>query len=477
MFKLESLLLEKVYGANAIVYHRTPVENLIELISETGYKFGDGDAYGKGLYATYDLESQLNIQMATVYGKYIVKFSVKVKKFLILDWDVFENHPDFSSYDDADEYNFIDLQLERYGIPMEYHIHPYEYTSNTAISILKIIGKHNIQNFVNGMIFTGESDGRVMVIYHPERVAVPLSVSNDDGKTFVKVVDIKNSERFKNILRNRNIDHEFSKEIYVDLKLTKKDVKDGKLIKDYSNDDKVRNFYVNNLYLTTLEGSPKIVGGKFICYSNQLITLEGAPEKVGGDFYCDDNQLTTLEGVPMEVGGDFSCVDNNLTTLEGTPKVVGSFNCSRNKLTTLEGAPKVINGNFKCGVNKLISLKGAPEKVGGSFYCYDNQLITLEGAPEKVGGDFLCFDNKLTTLEGAPKVINGDFKCDNNKLISLKGAPEKVGGSFWCDENELISLEGVPMEVGGDFRIEKNARKFTEEEVRAVCDVKGKVYV
>jgi hypothetical protein len=33
------------------------------------------------------------------------------------------------------------------------------------------------------------------------------------------------------------------------------------------------------------------------------------------------------------------------------------------------------------------------------------------------------------------------------------------------------------MEVGGDFRIEKNARKFTEEEVRAVCDVKGKVYV
>lgn len=351
MFKLESLLLEQVYGANAIVYHRTSIENLVELISKNGYKFGVGDTYGEGLYATYDLESQLNFRMFNLYGKYIVKISVKVQDFLILDWDVFEKHPDFSSYDGADYFNFIDLQIERYSIPIEYHIHPYDYTSITATSILKNIGKHNIQNFVNGMIFTGESDGRVMVIYHPERVAVPLSVSNDDGQTFVKVIEIKNSKRFRNILRNRNIKHDFSREVYLDLTLSTFDVKDGKFIKDYSN-EKVLNFYADYLGLTTLKGSPKVVLMNFDCSQNKLVTLEGAPIKVGGDFKCRDNKLKTLEGSPVE-----------------------------------------------------------------------------------------------------------------------------VGGSFWCDKNELISLKGAPKEVGGNFYISDNARIFTEEEVRAVCDVKGKVYV
>ena len=35
------------------------------------------------------------------------------------------------------------------------------------------------------------------------------------------------------------------------------------------------------------------------------------------------------------------------------------------------------------------------------------------------------------------------------------------------------------MSVGGDFycSTQKNGHKFTEAEIRAVCDVKGKVYV
>jgi hypothetical protein len=43
--------------------------------------------------------------------------------------------------------------------------------------------------------------------------------------------------------------------------------------------------------LTTLEGSPKIVGGGFYCYHNKLISLDGAPTEVGGDFYCDHNSI------------------------------------------------------------------------------------------------------------------------------------------------------------------------------------------
>ncbi len=73
--------------------------------------------------------------------------------------------------------------------------------------------------------------------------------------------------------------------------------------------------------------------------------------------------------------------------------------------------------------------------------------------------------------------VRGDFWCYCNQLTSLKGAPEHVGGDFYCFNNQLTSLEGAPKYVGRDFYCSDNAVKFTEEQVRAVCKVKGKVYV
>ena len=69
---------------------------------------------------------------------------------------------------------------------------------------------------------------------------------------------------------------------------------------------------------------------------------------------------------------------------------------------------------------------------------------------------FNCSYNNLTSLDGAPKTVGSDFYCDNNKLTSLVGAPKTVGGSFDCSDNPV---------------------KFTKQQVRAVCDVKGDVYV
>jgi hypothetical protein len=190
--------------------------------------------------------------------------------------------------------------------------------------------------------------------------------------------------------------------------------------------------------------------------------------------------LTSLEGAPKEVGGYFDCSFNKLTSLEGAPeKVGGKFDCSRNVLTSLAGAPKEVGGIFgifNCSSNKLTSLEGAPSKVGG-FYCYKNKLTSLEGAPEKVGGDFFCSSNNLTSLAGAPQKVGGDFRCYHNNLRTLEGAPVKVGGDFNCSFNKLTSLEGAPKEVGGNFNCKDNAKKFTEKEVRSVCNVKGKVYV
>jgi len=159
--------------------------------------------------------------------------------------------------------------------------------------------------------------------------------------------------------------------------------------------------------------------------------------------------------------GDLDLDGMNLTKFPDVLRLIdvgGDFICHNNQLTSLVGSPKSVDGSFWCGVNQLRSLKGAPTSVGGIFWCTFNQLTSLEGAPKSIGenGDFVCYDNQLTSLVGAPKSVGGDFRCDNNQLTSLKGAPKNIGGDFYCGNNAV---------------------KFTEEQIRSFCDVKGKIIV
>ena len=74
----------------------------------------------------------------------------------------------------------------------------------------------------------------------------------------------------------------------------------------------------------------------------------------------------------------------------------------------------------------------------------------------KVTGTFDCYGNKLTSLVGAPSSVGQHFNCYGNKLTSLAGAPASVGGNFYCHRNDI---------------------QFTIEQVRAVCNVTGAIYV
>jgi hypothetical protein len=99
------------------------------------------------------------------------------------------------------------------------------------------------------------------------------------------------------------------------------------------------------------------VDGSVSFYDRGLSKIPLKFNKVSRDFGCNDNKLTTLEGSPKEVGGHFYCNYNQLTTLEGSPKEVGgNFHCGNNKLTTLEGAPKYVGGYFYCRNNPVYSL-------------------------------------------------------------------------------------------------------------------------
>ena len=136
----------------------------------------------------------------------------------------------------------------------------------------------------------------------------------------------------------------------------------------------------------------------------------------------------------------------------------------------------IVKGDFYCSENNLTSLRGCPREVSGNFYCNKNELLSLEGAPKKVR-NFDCGFNRLTSLKGAPIEVMYSFYCDHNQLTSLKGTPKKIGMHFGCNNNKLTTLEGVTKEVGGDFYWSENTTKFTETDVRKVCNVKGEIFV
>jgi hypothetical protein len=94
-------------------------------------------------------------------------------------------------------------------------------------------------------------------------------------------------------------------------------------------------------------------------------------------------------------------------------------------------------------------------------------------------GNLNLQDLNLTVLPEMLKdiTVDGDFFCGNNNLTSLENCPKTVSGVFGCSSNFLKSLEGAPKFVGENFMCRFNSVKFTEKDIRAVCDVKGKIFL
>ena len=184
----------------------------------------------------------------------------------------------------------------------------------------------------------------------------------------------------------------------------------------------------------------------------------------------------------IDYDGDVLLQFKGLTNLSKLPfkfrNVNGTFDCSRNKLTSLDGCPVSVKVNFDCGHNNLVSLVGAPKHVGRNFYCYNNGFTSLEGTPDKIEGSFDCSYNRLANLNHCPQVIKGSFYCNSNNLTSLKGGPVQVDSNYNCSDNELTSLEGLPKTINGVLNCCSNLRKFTDENVLAVCKInKNKIFV
>jgi hypothetical protein len=426
----EYLINEQIIGNTAIVYHRGN-ENKLNRLLDQSYSNNnhiDFKDYSKGLYTTTSMAAQLNQtgnrnDMKSTYGNFIIKLAFKgVSNCWFCSFDKYKK------YNNCTIDNWKEQQFKKFNIDKKYleqlNGSDKKFTANHT-NVSKFFEKYNLLGSrIKGIQYDGKYDGDCLLIYD-WTTAVPLAVSNDEGKTWEKVDKSKTAFQRSNFKNNDYIDTD-------------------KKIKFEIKPDENGNINCSYKQLTTLRGAPQKVNGSFNCYGNKLTTLEGAPQKVNGDFNCYNNQLTTLEGAPREIGGDFACSENKLTTLKGCPQeVYRHFTCSDNKLTTLEGAPKEVGKNFDCSYNQLTTLKGAPKIIYGTFWCSYNELTTLEGSPKEVGKNYYCSNNQLTTLEGAPKEIYGHFKCTRNNLTTLKGAPQEIDGDFSCYNNKNLSKEEI----------------------------------
>jgi hypothetical protein len=200
-------LNEDITASRMIVYHRTGKKtgfNPSKNIADIGYNIGKGDYYGYGVYTTYDLESQLNNNMRNIYGNIIIESKIlDISKFLIFNYDIAKKIYK-SRYQFRDQLEQILGKKEWLNYKNNHTIKDIhytldegnvEYTSKLARDFSKLF-RDSILRKLNGMIFTGENDGNVLVVYNRRNIE-PLRYSEDDGQTWTNVRNVKTYQRIK----------------------------------------------------------------------------------------------------------------------------------------------------------------------------------------------------------------------------------------------------------------------------------------
>jgi hypothetical protein len=107
---------------------------------------------------------------------------------------------------------------------------------------------------------------------------------------------------------------------------------------------------------------------------------------LAGDLNLSSSGLTTLEGCPPLVTGRFDASDNPLTHLQGGPKIASqAYDVRKCKLSSLAGVPdRVGSGGLLLSVNKLSSLQGLANTHAHHVYVNLNPLQSLQHLPPHI---------------------------------------------------------------------------------------------
>lgn len=244
MTTFKQFLIERIVGNAGWVYHRTKENPEDSEILTKGIRPSSNLSalYGKGLYTCYDFDQQLKSDMKK-YGRYILKGKVDLNGFAILDEDIYRianPRGDFEKHLKEIGTNLIEAK-DRSILP---------YTSRIA----QRIWKKCKQNGYNGIIFTGETDGKVAVIWN-RRNFIPYQYTEDEGETWKKINPNISSIKRKEDPNYDKDDEKVSLKKYLkELSLREKFTGDITIPYDYKGDVNIKNL--------------KIIEGHFACYGD-----------------------------------------------------------------------------------------------------------------------------------------------------------------------------------------------------------------
>jgi len=430
----ETLLLEEVYGAQATVYHGTEA-NPVALISallkdEFTPGVGAGEMYGKGLYTVYDLPGTKTERGD--YGPHVIKLKVNLYGYIIFDPDIalMVYKKSLTPKEQAAEFGYSETVIKALGSVAS----PRRgiFTSVSAESVHK-----SLQYEVKGLVFTGQNDGKVVVVYDPT-TAVPMAwkrVTRHGDPVSEPWTPVDRASLLKPLDRPDVSAREG------------RPVQQSTLRRSAMGDFEAGKWDNSPLtILKRLERLPKdqrVVNGDLDLMVTPVTSLPSGL-KVGGSLNLFRTSITTLPA-DLQVGGSLNLSYTPITSLPAGLKVSGSLNLRNTPITSLPAGLKV-GGDLDLIHCSVASFPDDLE-VGGSLYLPYTSITSLP-VGLKVGESLNLRNTRITSLPAGLEVRRNLYLSDSP--ITALPADLKVGESLNLSNSSVTSLP-ADLELRGNL--------------------------
>ena len=404
----ETLLLEEVYGAQAVVYHGTGAnpQALIGALLKDEFTPGAGAGawYGKGLYTVYDLKGTQTESGS--YGSHIIKLKVNLYGYIIFDPDVALKvyKRSLTPAKQAEEAGYnedVIKALRSVSVPKG------RFTSDAALKVHR-----SIQHEVKGIVFTGRNDGRVVVVYDPT-TAVPMAWKRVGTKSWTPVdraallapldrpdVSAREGRPVKQSALRRSAmgDFEAGKwDPIMNLKRLERLPEDQRIVKG--------DLDLSRAGITSLPAGLHVTGDLYLNGNKSLIELPSGL-KVDVSLDLTGTGITSLPE-DLSIGRHLTLIRTGITSLPASLKVDGSLHLGDTPIAFLPENLEVGRDLF-LGDNKSLIELPSGLKVGGSLYFFRSDITSLP-AGLSVGGYIWGFDRKY--WPGVPQHLKDKLRA------------------------------------------------------------------
>ena len=391
----ETLLLEEVYGAQAVVYHgtRADPQELISAILRDEFKPGEGagSMYGEGLYTVYDFKGTKTEKGE--YGDHVIKLKVNLYGYIIFDPDIALKvyKKPLTPAQQAEEVGYSETVIKALGgvkLPRDG-----VFTSDSALSVYK-----SLQYEVKGLVFTGRNDGHVAVVYDPT-TAVPMAwkrvlTTTADGKK--KMVN----EPWTPVDRAALLEPRERPDVSA---REGRPVQQSALRRSATGDFETGKWDILK-HFERLPEDKRVVNGDLNLSRTYVSSLPKGLQ-VRGSLYLDSSSITHLPA-GLKVGGGLDLALSNITSLPAGLRVGEHLILSQTNITHLPADLEV--GEHLILSQTPISALPADLKVGGDLVLFSTQITSLPAGLEVMRGDIYGLDRKY--WDDVPSYLKGKLK-------------------------------------------------------------------